>query len=189
MDRRAVTPTGPGGPFPTATSDSITSDGETALRLVDEPVDAIEKCASRVPPGARASHPSHGARRRPVLYISDNDDDRILFTRLARRWATVKLLLAETGAAGLKLAIDRRPQMVILDARIPDVDGGAALVVALRRRVLPDHAPIVVVSVDGSPSARARFIWAGASAYVARPLDVAEVDRTVEMLLEVATFR
>jgi hypothetical protein len=42
---------------------------------------------------------------------------------------------------------------------------------------------------DNAPSEHARFIWAGPNAYVANPLNVAEIDRRVAMLQEVAALR
>jgi DNA-binding response OmpR family regulator len=54
---------------------------------------------------------------------------------------------------------------------------------------MPPSAPIVVLTHDGAPSERARFIWAGASACVTKPLNVVEIDETVGMLLEVAATR
>ena len=59
----------------------------------------------------------------------------------------------------------------------------------LRLRVLPLETPIVVLAHDSGPRERARFIWAGASAYIVKPLDVAELDRAVMALMEVAALR
>jgi len=127
-------------------------------------------------------------RRRPVLYIAGSDDDRVQFTRIARRWGTVKLVVAHGGREGLRLAADRRLSLVVLDASPADLDG-RELVVALRQRALTLDAPVVVLADTDVPSERARFIWAGASAYLTKPLDVAELDRTVGMLLQIAAAR
>ncbi len=59
----------------------------------------------------------------------------------------------------------------------------------LRLRVLPPETPIVVLAHDADPRQRARFVWAGASAYIVKPLDVAELDRAVIALMEVAALR
>jgi DNA-binding response OmpR family regulator len=119
-----------------------------------------------------------------VLYVGDWEG-RALFTRIAKRWDGVTLIFAVEGGEGLDMAVKRRPRMVVLDARLPDMDG-EKLVMALRERAMPPSAPIVVLSHDGAPSERARFIWAGASAYLTKPLNVAEIDRTVGELLQVA---
>ena len=123
-----------------------------------------------------------------MLYVSGDSEGRVLFTRIARRWESVKLLVVDNGEDGLDMAIKRRPRMVILDARLSDIDA-EKLVAMLRERAMPPSAPIVVLAHDGAPSERARFIWAGASAYITKPLNVAEIDRTVATLLEVAGLR
>jgi CheY-like chemotaxis protein len=140
--------------------------------------------------GSRSDE-SHGAaslKRRPALYISSEADDCVLLHRIARRWATMKLLIARSGMAALRTAMGRRLGIVVLDARPPDIDG-AALVVALRRQAVSPEVPIIVLGSNPSPDDEAEFIWAGASAVVTKPLNVAEIDLTVGMLLEVASLR
>jgi len=100
----------------------------------------------------------------------------------------MRLVVAEGGRAGLHAAIKRRLRLVVLDDQLPDVDG-AALVEHLRQRALPEACPIIVLAHDGDPRQRARFVWAGASACLTKPLNVAEIDRTVMVLLEVAALR
>ncbi len=112
----------------------------------------------------------------------------MLFARIVRRWAAVKFLVTRGGRNGLQTAIDRRPRMVVVEARLPDIDG-EMLVGALRNGVMRPGEPIVVLAHDGTPGERARFLRAGATAYIAKPSGVAEFDRTVGILLEVAAWR
>jgi DNA-binding response OmpR family regulator len=134
---------------------------------------------------ARASHPAKG---RLVLYVCGGPEDRILFTRIARRWKHFKLLIAESGEEGFDIAVSRKPRVVILDSALTDMDG-EKLVIALRQGAPEPAMPIVVLANDSAPRERARFVWAGATACHAKPLHVAEIDRTVAMLLEVASLR
>jgi DNA-binding response OmpR family regulator len=150
------------------------------LRLLELPPVTTTSTRS----SAKAYHPAQGLRRGPLLYISGDPEARILLTRVARGWGPVTLLLAEGGRAGLHMARDRRPRMILLDARLPDIDG-AQLVSSLRARGVATSAPVLVLAHDASPGERARFAWAGASAYMMKPLDISEVDRTVELLLDV----
>ena len=100
----------------------------------------------------------------------------------------MKVLVARSGMAGLRTAMGRRLGIVVLDARLPDIDG-ASLVAALRRRAVAPEVPIIVLGYNPSPDDEAAFMWAGASAVVTKPLNVAEIDHTVGMLLEVASLR
>jgi len=100
----------------------------------------------------------------------------------------MNLVVAAGGRGGLQLAMRRRPRLVVLDADLPDIDG-AEMASRLRSRVLPPDTPIVILAHDADPRERARFIWAGASAYILKPLDVPELDRAVMGLMEVAALR
>jgi len=145
------------------------------MRLVvrsSQPSDRRNR-ADRLRPGGKG----------PLLYIAADQDSTALFTRIARRWEQeVHLLVAEGGRAGLRMAGQRRPRIVVLEARLPDV--GAEEVVLRLRDSFP-ATPVVVLSDDDSPSTRARFIWAGANAYITKPLSVAQIDRTVADLLAI----
>jgi DNA-binding response OmpR family regulator len=154
-------------------------DDRFGLRLLEPPGDcATERSA------ARASHPAQGIGRRPVLYICGEPESRIVLTRIARRWSAITLLVAEGGGDGLQMALERRPRLVVLDAHLPDVDA-EELVATLRAEAARAPVPILVLANDPAPRERARFAWAGASAYVTKPLNIAEVDRTVGFLLDV----
>ena len=128
------------------------------------------------------------ALRGPALYISGDRESRIRFTRIARRWKGIRLLVVEGGRTGLQVAMDHRLRLVVLDDHLPDVDG-ADLVRHFRQEVLAIDTPVMVLAQDADPRDRARFIWAGASAYHSKPLNVTEIDQTVMVLMEIAALR
>jgi DNA-binding response OmpR family regulator len=135
-----------------------------------------------------AAHPSATRRRRLVLHVSGDQGNRILLSRIAKRWEGLRLLVVDGARAGLALAAARRPDLLVVDAHLHDA-GGEETVARLRQELRPQDVPIIVLGDDPAPSARARFVWAGAGAYVTTPLDIAEIDRTVSELLEVAALR
>jgi DNA-binding response OmpR family regulator len=59
----------------------------------------------------------------------------------------------------------------------------------LRDAVIATETPIMVLGHGTEPRHRARFLWAGATAYHCKPLNVAEVNRSVATLLDVAILR
>ena len=160
----------------------MSADGRPVLRLLEHP-----ETRGQFRSDARACHPSQ-YRRRTALYVGGDPDKRGLSTGTGSSREMGRFLVARGGFAGLRLAIDRRPRLVVLEGTLPDVDS-ASLVVALRHRAMAPSAPIVVLAHDDSARERARFIWSGASAYMTEPFDSAHFDRTVGMLLEVSTWR
>jgi DNA-binding response OmpR family regulator len=160
----------------------VSGDSRPVLRLLERP---LTRGQLRSDP--RACHPSQ-YRRRTGLYIGSDPDKRGLCTNSGPRREMGRFLVARGGFAGLRLAIDRRPRLVVLEGCLPDVDA-ASLVVALRQRVMAPPAPIVVLAQEDSARERARFLWSGASAYMTEPFDTAQFDKTVGMLLEVSAWR
>jgi CheY-like chemotaxis protein len=161
----------------------VTEEERPGLRLLEPPTASTPSAAR-----GRRWHPSSKTRGDgPLLYICGEPEGRIIFIRIARRWESMRLVVADGWQLGLQLAARRRPRMVVLDASLPGVDG-ADFVTHLRQRVLPAQTPIIVLGNDHTPSERARFVWAGASAYHAKPLNVAEVDGSVATLLEITAL-
>lgn len=109
-----------------------------------------------------------------VLYIEDNASNVRLVERLMARRGHIRLQIATNGADGLQLAIELRPDLVLLDLHLPDLAGEAVL-----RHLLdsPDWGarPIVVLSADALPATEVRLRAAGAADYLTKPLDIARL--------------
>jgi DNA-binding response OmpR family regulator len=123
-----------------------------------------------------------------VLYISGDREGRVRFAKIARRWKGIRLVVVESARMGLQIAMDHHLRLVVIDDPLPDVDA-AELVTHLRQQALPIETPVMILAHDPGPRDRARLMWAGASAIHTKPLNVAEVDRTLMVLMEIATLR
>ena len=156
----------------------MTQEDRPRLRLLEPPAPSNAQ--------GRRWHPASRARAEgPLLYICGDPEGRIVFTRIARRWESLRLIVADDGRTGLHVATKRRPRLVVLDDQLPDLDA-VALVTHLRRRVLSAESSVIVLAYDADPRQRARFVWAGASAYFTKPLNVADIDCSVATLLQVS---
>ncbi len=107
-----------------------------------------------------------------LLYVEDEPSDALLVTRLLQRRGGVTLHVARSGARGLQLARDVRPDVVLLDLHLPDLPGETVL---HRLRALPGltATPVLVLSADASAARVERLRAAGVTAYLTKPLDVA----------------
>ena len=95
-------------------------------------------------------------RKRPVvLFIEDNLTQLDLYAMLIEHELAV--LKASRGLTGLDLAISERPDVIVLDLLLPDIDGFA---LADRIRMTPATAsiPIVVLTGDDAAFARAQAV-------------------------------
>jgi two-component system cell cycle response regulator DivK len=101
-------------------------------------------------------------------------EDHALNLELARDVLLLRgfrTLEARTAADGIALAMQYRPDLVLLDIQLPDMDGLAAL---RRLRAMPDMAaiPVVAVTAFAMHEDRERLLGAGFDGYLAKPIDV-----------------
>ena len=110
------------------------------------------------------------ATRRPILVVDDEELLRVFITAaLADEGYSV--LAAPDGAAALALVHEAAPSLIVLDMRMPVLDGWGF---ARRYRALPGpHAPIICVTAAVDAAARAAEI--GAPATLSKPFDLDEL--------------
>jgi len=116
-----------------------------------------------------------------VLVAEDNARNMKLF-RDTLRAAGYRTLEASTGGEAVRLATEHRPALVLMDIRLPDMDG----LEALRRLRTDDRTaaiPVLAVTAQAMQGDRERFEAAGFDGYLAKPVDIDELLRAVEQLL------
>jgi CheY-like chemotaxis protein len=99
--------------------------------------------------------------------------------RLLSRRPGVSLAHAPDGLTGLQMLKDGRPDLVILDLHLSDMDGEEVL-----RRIWSDPAtrtvPVAVLSADATRHSQRRLQASGAIAYLTKPFDVAEILQLID---------
>src|SRR5262245_48818433 len=115
----------------------------------------------------------------PALIVEDDPDQAELAAQLVRR-RHFDPVVADTGSAGLKLARQLHPDVVLLDLMLPDVDG---FDVCKRLRGDRDTmaTPIVMVTALGGDANRRKGFRVGANAYVTKPYDADELYEAIGM--------
>jgi PAS domain S-box-containing protein len=106
-----------------------------------------------------------------VLYIEDNPANSLLVEQFLQLRPKVKLFSAPDGATGLVLAAVCQPDVVLIDLKLPDMDGVAVLD-ALRRQWETRHITCVAVSAIAVESDIAEARRAGFADYWVKPLSV-----------------
>ena len=132
--------------------------------------------------------PEAGHRPRTVLYVEDHASNVALVERLLARRDDYDLVTAMTGRAGLKLAADVLPDLVLLDLDLPDIRGEDVLV-ELRAHPATAGIPVVVVSADATVWRQEQLVGAGAAAYIVKPLQLASFVATLDSVLARSTAR
>ena len=109
-----------------------------------------------------------------VLYVEDNRVNALLFCEALRALAQTEVCVAEDGADALEMARAWRPDVLVLDAHLPDIDGHALLA---RLRALPGlgTVPAYMCSADALPQDIERARASGFEGYWAKPIDFTRV--------------
>ena len=136
------------------------------------PLSPAEACAVHDTATARP----YFVRRPPcgectLLYIEDNPSNLHLIERLLAPFPEVKLLCARRGEEGLATALRQRPDLILLDLRLPDLPGWEVLA-RLRSKKATRGIPVVAISADATAETVGRVMQAGAQAYLTMPLDI-----------------
>ena len=113
-----------------------------------------------------------------MLVVDDDPDVRALVTTLLDR-AGYLVAEAEDGRAALKALYEQRPDLVVLDVNMPDLDGWGTLE---RIRELSD-VPVIMLSARSEELEKVRALRAGADDYVTKPFGRQELLARVETVL------
>ena len=116
-----------------------------------------------------------------ILIVEDNALNLELATEVLGAHGYV-VLQARTAEEGLRLARSDRPDLILLDVRLPGMDGLAA-VRALKEDARTSAIPTVAMTAHAMTGAEAEARLAGFDAYVTKPIDTRTLPRLVTRLL------
>jgi two-component system, cell cycle response regulator DivK len=117
-----------------------------------------------------------------ILIVEDNERN----LKLVRDVLQVKgysTLEAVTGEDGVKLAVEHKPDLVLMDIQLPGINGIEALV-QLRANPLTASIPVIAVTASVMQNDRKMITEAGFDAYVGKPINLKEFLDAVRKGLE-----
>ncbi len=111
------------------------------------------------------------AQSQRVLYIEDNEVNRLLMQGMLAQRPGLELQLAALPEEGLAMARSAPPALVLLDIQLPGIDGFEVLA-RLRADARTAAIPVVAVSANAMPADRERAARAGFDEYVTKPIEL-----------------
>ena len=121
--------------------------------------------------------------RRLVHYVEDNETNVEVMRGILAQRPQVEMQVSITGLDGLAAIRARRPDLILLDMHLPDISG-MELLRHLKNDPQTGAVPIVVVSADALAQQIDTAFEAGATHYLTKPVNVAELLTVVDELLE-----
>lgn len=117
-----------------------------------------------------------------LILVVDDDPDSRLLAHDVLTYGGYRVLEADCAEMALPLAYRERPALILLDIRLPGMDGFAALA-ALRRDARTRMIPVIAVTASSMSSDRVRIEQAGFDGYHPKPIDIAKLVALVESTL------
>ena len=125
--------------------------------------------ASPLPPAPATFITAADSPQACLLYIEDNPVNQQIVQQALATWPGVKLHMASTAAEGLQMAESLRPDLILLDMRLPDADGMEVL-----KRLAADPAlstlKVVALSASAMPVEIEQAKAGGALEYWTKPI-------------------
>ena len=117
-----------------------------------------------------------------ILYIEDNFDNMTLVKRVLEIEG-YEVIPAETGQEGLDIAFESRPDIVITDINLPDIDG-YKVTNALKTDQGTAHIPVIAMTANVMEKDKETVFEAGCDGYISKPIDVDELPNQIENFLK-----
>jgi two-component system, sensor histidine kinase and response regulator len=119
----------------------------------------------------------------PTILVVDDTEDNLDLLEFALKRKPVKMIRATSGMACLALAKESKPDIILLDIQMPEMDGFETL---KRLRANPETAKIPVIFLTAQkkdPESIAQGLALGADQYLTKPIDTDELLVRTRMLV------
>jgi CheY-like chemotaxis protein/two-component sensor histidine kinase len=128
-----------------------------------------------------------GPTRRRILAIDDNEQNlRLVSAVLTARG--YELLEARDATSGIAIARAERPDAILMDVMLPDVDGLSATR-TLKRDALTSCIPVIALTANAMPGDAQKAIESGCCDHVPKPVDVGRLVTAIESAIAAAPPR
>ena len=165
-------------------AESATGSGATFVLTL--PVASRQPGPSTPAPGSDPEAQRYGLRR--VQYVEDNETNVEVMRGMLLQRPQITLAVSGLGLDGLLAIRQQRPDLVLLDMHLPDIDG-LELLRQLQADASTADIPVVVVSADAIPAQVDEALAAGARHYLTKPVNRASLLSVLDELLEALDTR
>jgi len=116
-----------------------------------------------------------------ILIVEDNEKNMKLVRDILQHQGHATLE-AVTGTDGVRIAKEAKPDLVLMDIQLPDIDGIAALR-QIRAEPLLDAMPVLAVSASVMPDEQQKIVTSGFDAFITKPINLKQFRDTVQRFL------
>jgi two-component system cell cycle response regulator DivK len=104
-----------------------------------------------------------------ILIIEDNEDNLYMMKYILEQ-NQLRVITAMTGMEGFETALKEKPDLILLDVQLPDVNG-LEIIKMIKQSGVLDLIPIIVISSYAMTGDKQKALDAGCSFYIEKPID------------------
>lgn len=120
--------------------------------------------------------------RQPLVLAVDDDHDNLVLMSQILTLFNCSILTAVNGQTALSISRDRQPNLILLDIRLPDIDG-IELIHQIKGDPQLREIPIIAVTALAKPEDRDRILLAGCADYIRKPFCLERLEMTIHRYL------
>jgi len=154
------------------------------LELARDQLAAATRLSKPVPKPRAAD----GAQGYLLLYVEDNPANLMLVEDLIARRSDIRVLSARDGMRGVEVALESRPDVILMDINLPGISGLEALKLLSADPATAD-IPVIALSANAGPRDIASGVKAGFFRYLTKPIKVVEFMETLDVALKSSAAR
>lgn len=119
----------------------------------------------------------------PLVLLAEDNPQNVMLVRGALRHKAWRLLVAENGMQAIELAVQHKPDLILMDIQMPVMDGLAA---TRQLRQHPDPivatTPIIALTALAMHGDRERFLAGGVDDFISKPVDLGLLQEKMKLL-------
>ncbi len=112
-----------------------------------------------------------------ILIVDDDEDNRSMLKLLLEIWK-YRVIEAANGLEAITIAENTRPDLILMDVKLPLLDGFSATV-ELRHSEKIENVPVIFLSACAEAIYKQKASDAGGNEYLTKPLDFEELEKTL----------
>jgi two-component system, cell cycle response regulator DivK len=117
-----------------------------------------------------------------ILVVEDNEQNMYLMNFLLEKMGYA-VLQAKTGMEGVEMAILEKPDLILMDIQLPDIDG-LEVTRRIRESETDGTIPIIAVTSYAMVGDRGKAMQAGCTGYIEKPINPESFIQEMEKILQ-----
>ena len=122
-------------------------------------------------------------RNTPLVLVVDDHEDNVIFATGSLELLNFECIIARDGKSAIKMAVDRLPDIILLDVVMPQMDG-ITVTQILKQNLLTKNIPIVAVTGLAYKYQQQQIIKAGFDDYLCKPYLIEELSDKLDRFFD-----